>query len=81
MKEVATIGLILLPNGEPGVRFNGTPEFGEGPTLLRIALLIAAIQLCGAAINAICEENPDDCPDVEAMMNAVSIIPSPMSVN
>ena len=32
MQEVATIGLMLLPNGEPGVRFNGTHEFGEVPT-------------------------------------------------
>ena len=81
MQEVATIGLMLLPNGEPGVRFNGTYEFNDAPTVVRVALLIAAIQLCGAAITAICEENPDDSPDVDKMMNAITIIPSNQSVN
>ena len=81
MQEVATIGLMLLPNGEPGVRFNGTHEFGEAPTVVRVALLIAAIQLCGAAITAICDDNPDDSPDVDALMNAITIMPSNQSVN
>jgi hypothetical protein len=81
VKEVANIHLVLLPNGEPGVRFQGAPGFEEVPVMMRVALLIASIQLCGAAINAICEDNPDDVIDVEAMMNAISITPSPLSVN
>lgn len=81
VQEVATIGLMLLPNGEPGVRFNGTHEFGEAPTVVRVALLIAAIQLCAAAITAICDDNPDDSPDVDALMNAITIMPSNQSVN
>jgi len=81
VQEVATIGLIVLPSGEPGVRFNGSIQFAEAPVITRIALLIAAIQLCGAAINSICEDNPDDSVDIEAMMNAVTIIPSAQSVN
>ncbi len=81
MQEVATIGLMILPGGEPGVRFNGTYEFSDAPTVVRVALLIAAIQLCGATITAICEENPDDSPDVDKMMNAITIIPSAQSVN
>lgn len=81
MREVATIGLMMLPNGDPGVRFNGSLYFGDVPVVTKIALLIAAIQLCGAAINSICEENPDDNVDIEAMMNAVTITPSAQSVN
>ena len=81
MQEVATIGLMMLPGGEPGVRFSGTYEFNDAPTIVRVAQLIAAIQLCGAAITAICEENPDDSPDVDKMMNAITIIPSNQSVN
>ncbi len=81
MQAVATIGLMILPGGEPGVRFNGTYEFSGAPTVVRVALLIAAIQLCGAAITAICEENPDDSPDVDELMSAITIIPSAQSVN
>ena len=82
MQEVASISLIILPNGEPGVKFNGSEAFGcQIPTITRVALLIAAIQLCGAAINSICEENPDDSPDIDALMNAISISPSALTVN
>ena len=81
MKEVATVSLMVLPSGEPGVRFNGTPDFVDAPPMIRVALLIAAIQLCSAVIGAICEDNPDDSLDIEAMMNAITIMPSAQTVN
>lgn len=81
MQEVATIGLIVLPNGEPGVKFSGSEQFANIPTITKIALLIAAVQLCSAAIISICEDNPDDEVDIDAMMEAVTIYPSRQSVN
>lgn len=81
MKEVATIGLLILPGGEPGVRFNGGDGLMDVPPITRVALLIAAIQLCGAAITAICDDHPDDFLDIESMMDAITIMPSSQALN
>lgn len=81
MREVATIGLLVLPNDEPGVQFSAGDSFMEIPPVARVSLLLAAIQLCGAAISAICEDNPDERIDLIELMDALTIIPSNQAMN
>lgn len=81
MREIANISMMILPNGEPGVKLSAGDDFLDVSPLARVTLLIAAVQLCGAAIVAICEDNPDDAIDIEEMMDCMSIIPSVQSVN
>lgn len=81
MREVANISMMILPNGDPGVKISAEPDFLDMSPLARVTLLIAAVHLCGAAIVAICEDNPDEAMDIEEMMDCMSIIPSANSVN
>ena len=81
MQEVATIGLLVLRDDEPGVRLSAGDEFMALSPVARISLLMAAIQLCGAAIGAICDDNPNESIDLMEMMDAMSINPSDHTMN
>lgn len=81
MREVATISMLILANGDPGVKMSAGSDFMDVTPLERISLLMAAAKLCGAAMVAICEDNPNDKIDLEEILNFLTIIPSNQSVN
>lgn len=81
MKEIASISLLVLKNGEPGVRLSAGDEFMEAAPVDRVSLLVAAIQLCGAAITAICDDNPDDKAEIMEVMESMTIAPSGQAIN
>lgn len=81
VKEVASISLIILPDGKPGVKINAGPDFVEAGTLEKVSLLCAAIQLCGAAISAIYNDNPGEVEAIADLMASMTIMPTPMVYN
>ena len=81
MKTVATIGLVMLPDGNPGVRFTGSEDFSTVPNVVQVAMLIAAMQLCMSAINSIYGDSPEDAGEIEQMLDSVTLIPHGEALN
>jgi len=81
VKEVASISMLILPNGEPGVRLSASPEFLGATAAQRATLLCAAIQLCGAAVAALYNDYPDEMDDITEVMENMAIAPSDQLVN
>lgn len=78
---VAQIDMMVLPSRSPGVSLAAERAFGDLSPAQRCILLAAAIQLCAAAISAICEDYPEDRDEIEEHMKALSIEPSLSSLN
>lgn len=76
MKEVASISMLILSNGEPGVKLSASPEFTEATAAQRVTLLCAAIQLCGAAVAALYNDHPDEMDEIAEVMENMAIAPS-----
>lgn len=81
MKEIANISLLVLSNGEPGVKLTAGNEFMDAAPMDRASFLVAAIQLCGAAITAICNDNPDDKAEIMEAMESMTIAPAGQAIN
>lgn len=81
MREVASIAMLILGNGDPGVRLSAGDDFMDLGPSARVALLMAVVQLCGAAMVSICADNPDEGIDLEEIMEAMTISPSSQGIN
>ena len=60
MKKYAVINLMQTKTGMPSVKIDAEQCFMDLEPLERATLLHAAAQLCGIAIGAIIQDNPDD---------------------
>ena len=78
---IARVEILKLQSGQQGVRLSALNDFMILPPIQRALLLAAAIQLCGAAIEAIYEDYPDDQDEIRDGINAVMIEPSNKSLN
>ena len=69
---------ILRLNSEtaPGVKLTALQEFMDMPPLQRAVMMGAVIHLCGAAIDAIISDNPDDAMEIREVLEHLSIEPS-----
>jgi hypothetical protein len=81
MKTVAAIEMLITDKDQPGVCITASDYFENMPPAHRVALLLAAVQLCGAAIAAISSDNPDDEEEIDAMMRGLSIHPDDQALN
>lgn len=81
MKIVAIVEMLINDKGQPGVRITADNEFNDLYPIERVGLLVAAVQLCGAAISAIVAENPDDESDIRELLDTVSIYPEDQALN
>jgi hypothetical protein len=66
----------LTQEAAPGVKLTALQEFMDATPLQRAVMLAAAIHLCGAAIDAIVSDNPDDADQIREMLEHISIEPS-----
>lgn len=78
MIEIATISLLSLGDNQPAVKLSAAPEFLEMSPLDRVIHLIAAAQLCSAAIAAVCEDSDEEI-NVEELFETLAINPSERS--
>lgn len=69
---------ILRLNSEtaPGVKLTALQEFMDMTPVQRAVMIGAVVQLCGAAINAIISDNPDDAEVIREVLDNLSIEPS-----
>jgi hypothetical protein len=70
--------LRLASEAAPGVKLTAFQEFVDMTPLQRAAMIGAVIHLCGAAIDAIISDNPDDAEIIRAMLEHLSIEPPTM---
>lgn len=78
---VATIEVLKLSSGQPGVRLSASEEFMEVSPVDRAILIAAVIQVCGAAIEAICHDHPNDQDEIREKLSAVMIEPQTRHLN
>lgn len=69
---------ILRLSGDtaPGVKLTALQEFMDMTPVQRAVMIGAVIQLCGAAIDAIISDNPDDAGVIREVLDNLSIEPS-----
>lgn len=69
---------ILRLNSEtaPGVKLTALQEFMDMTPVQRAVMIGAVVQLCGAAIDAIISDNPDDADVIREVLDNLSIEPS-----
>jgi hypothetical protein len=69
---------ILRLNSEtaPGVKLTALQEFMDMTPVQRAVMIGAVVQLCGAAIDAIISDNPDDAEVIREVLDNLSIEPS-----
>lgn len=60
----------------PGVKLTALNAFMDLPPLQRAIMIGAVIHLCGAAIDAIISDNPDDAGEIREVLDALIIEPS-----
>ena len=72
---------MLMSGKQSGVRISAADAFLDLTSVERVALLVASIQLCGAAISAIITDNPDDEEDIKELLNVLSIHPEDQALN
>ena len=60
----------------PGVKLTALQEFMDMTPLQRAVMIGAVIHLCGAAIDAIISDNPDDAGEIREVLDALIIEPS-----
>lgn len=68
--------LKLSSDAAPGVKLTALQEFMDMTPMQRAAMMGAVIHLCGAAIDAIISDNPDDAGEIRAVLEHLSIEPS-----
>lgn len=68
--------LRLTSEAAPGVKLTALQEFMDLSPMQRAAMIGAVIHLCGAAIEAIISDNPDDAETIREMLEHLSIEPS-----
>lgn len=73
MQEMATIRMIILDNGSPGVQLQSEKAFINLKPIDRATLLNAALHLCVAAINAIADDHPDEADAIMDRLEEMSI--------
>lgn len=73
MQEMATIRMIILDNGSPGVQLQSEKAFMDLKPIDRATLLNAALHLCVAAINAIADDHPDEADAIMDRLEEMSI--------
>lgn len=78
---VATIEILRFQSGQPGVRLCASDEFMDVSPVDRAILIAAAIQVCGAAIEAICQDYPNDQDEIREKLSAVMIEPQSRHLN
>ncbi len=78
---IARIEILKLPSGLPGVRLSALDDFMEIPPVERAILMAAVIQLCGAAIEAIYEDHPEEQNEIRRGLDAVMIEPKQNTIN
>jgi len=81
MRAVASVQMLITDKDNPGVRISASDEFMEMPAVQRVSLLVAAVQLCGAAIGAIVGDNPDEEIEIRELLEAVAIQPEDQALN
>lgn len=60
----------------PGVKLTALQEFMDMTPLQRAVMIGAVIHLCGAAIDAIINDNPNDAGEIREVLDALIIEPS-----
>ena len=73
MQEMATIRMLMLDNGSPGVQLQSDKAFMDLKPIDRATLLNAALHLCVAAINAIADDHPDEADAIMDRLEEMSI--------
>lgn len=68
--------LRLAEETAPGVKLTALQEFMDLTPLQRAVMIGAVIHLCGAAIDAIIHDNPDDAGTIREVLENLSIEPS-----
>lgn len=71
---LARIDILRLSNDTaPGVKLTALPEFMDMTPLQKAAMIGAVIHLCGAAIDALINDHPDDADIIREMLQNLSI--------
>jgi len=81
VRPIACIDFLEMPNGEPGVRLSATVKFMEMDVIEKCIYIAAAAQLCGASIDALCDDHPDIADEIRQRFVDISITPSPRGMN
>ena len=68
--------LRLSSDTAPGVMLTALQEFMDMTPVQRAVMIGAVVQLCGAAIDAIISDNPDDAEVIREVLDNLSIEPS-----
>ena len=68
--------LKLSSDTAPGVKLTALQEFMDMTPMQRAVMMGAVIHLCGAAIDAIINDNPDDAMKIRKVLEHLSIEPS-----
>jgi len=81
MITVAVVEMLINDKKQPGVRIAAMDEFMDMSPVERVGLLVAAVQLCGAAITAIAADNPEYDEEITEVMESLSIEPEDKALN
>lgn len=74
---LARIDILRLEKGStPGVKLTALQEFLDMSPVHRAVMISAVIHLCGAALEAIINDNPDDADEIHKVLGQMSIEPS-----
>ena len=68
--------LRLRSDTAPGVKLTALQEFMDMTPMQRAVMMGAVIHLCGAAIDAIISDHPDEAGEIRAVLEHLSIEPS-----
>ena len=66
----------LTEEAAPGVKLTALQEFMDMTPIQRAVMIGAAIHLCGAAIEAIINDAPDDADAIRSALSNMSLEPS-----
>lgn len=79
--SLATIDLVHVFDGNPGVKLNSTPEFDKLEPLEKVKFISAVSQLCAMAVSAICADNPDMEDEIIDLFTQVQLVPTVDRIN
>jgi hypothetical protein len=80
-EHIASINMLTMPTGEPGVQFAASPEFLALGPVEKCMYIAAVLQLCGMAMSAICDDHPDVADEIMERFGSVDLEPASRSVN
>lgn len=73
---LAHIDILRMSNDTaPGVKLTALQEFKDMTPLQRAVMIAAVIHLCGAAIDAIINDHPDEARTIRDVLEHLSIEP------